>query len=213
MPLALPMDCTDEEAPQQGPSPQRCLVRGPTARSAATLVKQARQRMREATQAPPVAATFVDSSSPSRGRALASDSLALPRTTHVSAHFRLLVPVSFTRGGEFLDLAEALFPLLEQHFNVRVAPADLPLEIRFFETQEQYRDACRVDGLPEAMYASSGGGYWTGTRASCFFKQPSDVFDRHLFIHELVHHVHFTACMNQMYLGEFDKSNPTERVC
>lgn len=138
---------------------------------------------------------------PQRGRALKSDALPLQRLSYVSSHFRMLVPASFARGSEFLDLAEALLPLLERHFGVCVSPVDLPLEVRFFETQAQYQEACRTDDLPDSMFSTSGGGYWTGTRASCFFKQPSDTFDRHLFIHELTHHVHYTACMGQQSLA------------
>lgn len=113
-----------------------------------------------------------------------------------SPHYRLVAAPTFGAAAELVALAEELLVLLQVHF-ARPVPADvLPFEVRFFEDAAQFALALEADAIPAQ---GSGGVYWTSTRCAYFFAQPSQVFTRHLFLHELTHQFHFETVMALQY--------------
>ncbi len=114
-------------------------------------------------------------------------------TTSESAHYRLTTPPEFANRDDWLALAEALHAELAQHFGA-APPTDVRLDLVFCLDQPSYAALLLADGI-DAGVASAGGVYWTGTRKAYFWRQPSESFTRHLFIHELVHQFQYLAVM------------------
>jgi hypothetical protein len=127
----------------------------------------------------------------------AQPSASSPGDTWVSstsAHYRLTAPADLESRGDWLALADTLHARLAQHFDA-APPGDAPLEIVFCPDRPSYAAVLEAEGIP-AEIARAGGVYWTGTRTAYFWRQPSESFTRHLFVHELVHQFQYLAVMD-----------------
>lgn len=111
-----------------------------------------------------------------------------------SEHYHLVAYPPFDASAEYLALAEALYAQLERYFGAQPAHEG-KLEVRFWPTVEGYHQGGLSDGIPEPSLAS-GGIYWTGTSVAYFWRQPSESFTRHLFLHELTHQFQFLSVMH-----------------
>ncbi len=111
-----------------------------------------------------------------------------------SEHYSLTAFPPFDRGEEYLRLAEALYAKLKEHFGAE-PPKGAKLEVRFWPDGDSYRKGGASDGIPVDQL-QAGGIYWPGTKRAYFWRQPSESFTRHLFLHEMTHQFHYLAVMD-----------------
>ena len=131
-------------------------------------------------------------------RARHEDMLNPNRKVSSSKRFSLSAPKEFDKANEFLMLLEFGFESCERHFFQFVEPKclpEFPFFAEFYDTREQYESRCQSVGIPAALYKTSGGMYWTGTETLYLYNQPSEVFTRHLLLHELTHQFHGLYCL------------------
>ncbi len=114
--------------------------------------------------------------------------------TFESEHYRLVDYDPACDGDDYLHLAEALHAELARYFGAS-PKVDQRLEVRMWPDAASYIRGGTADGIPESSL-SAGGIYWTGTKRAYLWRQPSDNFTRHLFLHELTHQFQFLAVMD-----------------
>ncbi len=110
-----------------------------------------------------------------------------------SEHYRLTVPAGFEQAGDWLALAEAVHAELGAYFGA-VPRGEGRLEVVYCPDQAAYRARLAEDGVDPSV-GDAGGVYWPPNQRAYLWRQPSESFTRHLFVHELVHQFQFLAVM------------------